>query len=500
MDLQEALNRMKTYQLKMSAYNYVSGIIGWDAATFAPKASASYRSKMVGSLAEDHLTYQLDPQNIAMLEFLSEKDEVDPKIKRAAKIYLNDIDKVRNLPKNLYAEHVETVSMANRVWEEAKKTDNYALFEPYLKKIIDFSKKALEYRNASSKPYDTLLNDFEEGMDSKSYDAFFDTLKKELVPFIKKVHQDGAPIDDSLLYREFPIEKQKEMVSYLISYLKFDLDRGGVAESVHPFTNPLSSGDSRITVRYLKNYFPASLFACVHESGHALANQQMDPSLEGTGLQDTPSLGIGESQSRFYENYIGRSLPFWETNYPRFQELFPAQTKDLPVEEFHRIINRSKPTLIRMEADELTYPMHIIVRYEMEKMMVEQDVDTKKLPQIWNDKYEEYLGIRPQTDREGILQDVHWADEFGFGYFPTYAIGTAYGAQFLHAMKKDFSVEDAVRAGETEKVHNWLKTHINFFGKFYTPKEILINATGEPFDPRYFIDYLKEKYTKIYFA
>ncbi|NLN84082.1 MAG: carboxypeptidase M32 [Firmicutes bacterium] len=497
MDKDLLLKQFKEYQNRMAAFRFAMFQIRWDASTIAPSKSAAYRNKMMGVLVGDNMAQQRDPKNLDMLEKVSQMEDIDPLDKISAEKFLKAIRKFEKVPREEMVARQQNTAMATRVWEEAKKKNDFAMFAPYLAKNIEHNKKSAEYRGYEGHPYNTLLDDYEEGMTIERYDAFFGLLKEELVPFAKKVHTEGRPIDDSDLYKFYPKAKQREFLDYLAGAVRYDLDRGLISESAHPFTSGASLNDVRVTARYLENYLPASIFLGLHEMGHAMHSQQGDPAHEGKNLGGA-GMGIGESQSRFYENYIGRSRAFWQRHFYKLQNIFPEQLKNHDPDSFYRMANRSKPGLIRLDADELTYPSHIMVRYELEREIMSGDVDVNKLPTMWNDKIEEYLGVRPTTDTEGILQDTHWSGG-SFGYFPTYALGTAYGAQFYYALLKDIDVEREIANDRMEVINAWLQEKIHRHGGLLTPDELMIGATGSSFDPKNYVRFLIEKYTEIYF-
>jgi len=491
--------QFQEFEDRVARLRYAMSIIGWDAATRAPKGGLGYRAKMVGGLNSDMYALQMDPQNLSMLEAVATGESFSPGVRRSAQLHLKNINKIRYIPQELYAQNSELLATSGRVWEDAKANNDYAMFAPYLEKIVNMLKKFLELRKAEGDPYDTLLGDFEENWNTERYDAFFDALKKSIVPLAARIRESGRKIDDSLLYAHFPRPQQEELVNYLVAQFGFDTHRAIWDVSVHPFTNSICPTDVRMTVRFLENYFPASLFAAIHECGHAIHNLQANPALAGTGLFGSPSMALAESQSRFLENYIGRSQAFWDAHFPKMWTLFPEQLKSYDSESFYQVINRSKSSFIRMEADELTYPLHILLRYELEREIINGRLAISDIPKAWNDKSEELLGIRPDTDTLGCLQDMHWSSSSSFGYFPTYALGSAYGAQFYAAMKKSVDVDKALREGETAAVTGWLKENIHQYGKFYTPDQVLQRTTGSAFDVKYYTDYLTEKFTALYF-
>ncbi len=422
-------------------------------------------------------------------------EDLSDEQRREVELAKRDLDKTLCVPRDEYVEYVKLLELSQRVWEDAKEKSDYALFKPYLGKIIDAKKRMIAYRNQDKAPYDVCLDDFEEGMDMKGYDAFFDTLKKDLVPFVKET-LEHRPTTRDIFSRPYEKDKQKAFVEYLMDVFGYDKDAGGLKESVHPFTWHTHSKDVRFTVRYLEDYLPSSIFAGIHELGHALYEQNVDASYDTSALGGGASMAMHESQSRFYENVIGRSRAFWERHFPRLRATFPEQLGDVDATTFHRAVNDVAATFIRVEADELTYASHIMVRYDIERMIFNDEATLDDLPELWNRSMKETLGVDVEKDSDGILQDVHWS--FGaFGYFPTYALGSAIAAQLRATMNKDFDLETLIGDGDIGTINAWLKEKMHRFGKRYTPGRLLMNMTGEPFDASHYIRYLKEKFTKL---
>ena len=418
-------------------------------------------------------------------------------MQREIKLVKKNLDKMVKIPQNEFVEYRKLLNLSQQVWQDAKEKSDWNMFKDNLAKIIEYNRKFITYYDTDMEAYDVLLDDFEEGMSMKEYDKFFDALKEDLVPFVLKVLKEGKPLDKDFTLDFFNPSEQKEFCDYLIDVLAFDRSKGLMKESVHPFTWNTHPSDVRFTTRYLENYVFSSIFAAVHELGHATYEQQVDEKWNDTGLTGGTSMGIHESQSRFYENVIGRSKVFWEKHFPKFKELFPEQMKDVTIDEFYKAANKVEASFIRVEADELTYSLHIMVRYEIERKLFANEIEVEDLPRVWNEKMVEYLGVEPKNNAEGVLQDVHWSAGL-FGYFPTYALGTAYSAQFFEAMKKDLDVDELVKTGNIKVINEWLKEKIHQFGKSKTPEELLLEVTGEEFNPKYYVAYLKEKYTKLY--
>ena len=496
MTTQEMWEQYKRKRFVISAYNLVLSTTYFDADTIAPVKGRDYRNARMAYLSGEVFDMQTDPEFIKLREDLLARDDLTFEQRQILKWELRDLETFRYIPKDLFVEDSELTMKSNVVWKEAKNKNDYKLFEPYLLKIIDMRKKLLQYRHSDLEGYDIYLSDYEPGMTVKDYDAFFDLIREKLVPLIKKI--SAAPqIDTSFAAKHYPAELQKKLMYKILDYMRFDRDAGVLAETEHPFMSAISKYDVRVTTHYYEDNLLSSIFSVIHEAGHATYNYQIADELAETYAFDCMSSGMHESQSRLMENYLGRNSAFWDNLYPEAVKLFPEQLEGISQQQFVEAANASVCSLIRTEADELTYPLHILIRYEIEKGIFDGSVDVNNLEQIWNDKYEEYLGVRPTCASEGILQDVHWSGG-SFGYFPTYALGSGYSAQFMHAMRKDLDVEACLRENRYDKIREWLKEHIHKYGGLYLPKEQIKIATGEEFNPQYYVDYLVDKYSKLY--
>jgi carboxypeptidase Taq len=473
-------------------------VIGWDSATEAPRGAFQRRAEMQGILSGEvfKLGTSQEYQNVVngLMEIIDELSETD---RRQVKLAKKGLDKILKIPEEEFVEYNKLINLSQRLWEEAKANDDFSMFEPNLTKIIEFNRRFVDYYGLDMHPYDVKLDEFEEDMTMEDYDAFFNTLRTDLVPFVKEVLNSGKPLNDDFSKQLFDAGKQKEFCEYLIDVLKFDRNSGLMKESVHPFTWNTHPKDVRFTTRYLEDLVFSSIFAAIHELGHATYEQQVDEKWNNTLLSGGASMGVHESQSRFYENIVGRSKEFWTVHFPKFKEVFPKELEGVNVDDFYRAVNKVEASYIRVEADELTYPLHIMLRYEIERMLMSNEAEVKDLPQLWNSKMVEYLGIEPKNYAEGVLQDVHWSAGL-LGYFPTYALGTAYSAQIYYTMKKDIDVEQAILDNKIDVINEWLKEKIHQFGKSKTAKELIKDVTGEEFDAKYYVQYLKEKYTELY--
>ena len=495
MNKEQAIEFYTEYNKKCNAYNLALTTMYFDMHTIAPIKGSDYRIDMMSLLSGELFDYQTSKENIDKLNEISKLDLGELYNKEVAHV-LKEVNKTALLPKEFYMKMQTTYSKGQVNWKKAKDAKDYSLFKDTLKEIVEVTKEAYRYYNKSDNLYNDMLDDYEQGMTIKEYDHFFNTIKEQLVPVVKAV-VNAKQIDDSLMYHYYNPKKQEEFMHVLLDYMKYDKDESYLTTTEHPFTCDFSLHDVRITTKYVENALASSIFSVIHEYGHALYALQVDDKLEGLQIGRCMSSGMHESQSRFLENYIGRNNSYWTLNYPKLQNIFKEELKNITLDEFMKMINASKPSLIRVEADELTYPLHILIRYELEKDMINGEVDYDKLDEIWANKYEEYLGIRPENPSVGILQDIHWSEGM-LGYFPTYALGSAFGAQFFNTMKKQINIDEALHNGQFEIIRNWLKENIHQYGAILSADEILQKVTGEPFNPQYYVDYLKEKYTKLY--
>ena len=488
--------QFREYLQEMDAYREAISLIHWDLRTKIPKKGVEQRSKVVGLFAQKLHDMQTSDVMKHFIDSLKDKN-TDPIIKKAVaeceEIYLRN----KKIPKDEYKEFVTLQSKSEAIWQEAREKDDFSLFQPYLEKIVQFNQKFASYWGYEDHIYDALLHNYEPGVTTRLLDEVFSSLRQSLSEILKKINESKNKPDTSIVKSHFPKESQKAFTVDILKEIGYDFEAGRLDETIHPFEITLNRNDVRITTRYDENDFQMAVFGTIHEMGHALYEQHIDATLAGTPLATGTSMGIHESQSLFWENYIGRSLSFWKKYYPLFQSYAPKHFQSVPLEDFYRAINKVTPSLIRIEADEVTYPFHIMVRFELEKGLINGDIAVKDLPGLWNEKMEEYLGIRVPTDREGVLQDIHWAGG-DFGYFPSYALGLLYGAQFYHRLGEEVNINNAIQEGNFQPIIQWLERHIYRYGKMKKPLEILQDVTKEGLNPDYFIAYLREKYSKIY--
>ena len=404
-------------------------------------------------------------------------------------------EQLTRIPADEYMAYKELCNRADDVWHKAKAQDDFALFCPVLQELVDYNRRFAGYYDASKAPYDALLNEYERGVDRKMLDSFFATLREGLVPLIHKIG-DKPQIDDSFLHQEYPAARQKAFADYLMEVMGLDRSHCGLGETEHPFTLEFNNKDVRITTNYDEHNVASSMYSVLHEGGHALYELGIRDDLQYTCLAGGVSMGVHESQSRFYENLIGRSRPFVEAIYPKVQEFFPQQLGGVSAEQFYRAVNKAQSSLIRTEADELTYCLHVMVRYEIEKQLIGGTLEAKDVPAVWAKLYKEYLGIEVPNDRDGCLQDSHWSGG-AFGYFPSYALGSAYGAQMLRRMEQDVDVWGAAAKGDLTPITAWLREKVHQYGGLMEPADVVKNACGD-FSAEDYIQYLTRKYTELY--
>ena len=516
----EAVAALKKYQATMSAYNHALGVLYLDATTAAPSDTWEGRGKTMEIMSE--ITYKLstDPENGELLSYLEANlEELDAQTKREVEVLRKGYDQTKKIPAEEYVAYSVLMNDAQAIWAKAKNEDDFASFAPYLEKIMDYNRKFAGYYNPEMKPYDALLNEYEEGLNMETLDAFFAQLRETIVPLIAKI-KAVPQIDDSFIHKTYPVDVQRKFSDFLMEVLGMDRTHCGIAETEHPYTTNFNNKDVRITTHYHEDNLVSSMFSVIHEGGHALYELGADDCYNYTALSGGVSMGIHESQSRFYENIIGRSRAFVHAIFPKTKELFPEQLEGVDEEMFYRAINRAEPSLIRTEADErfsrryvrdvhlngcvhhghadeLTYALHVMVRYEIEKQLIAGTLAVAEVPGEWKRLYKEYLGVDVPNDREGCLQDSHWSGG-AVGYFPSYALGSAYGPQMLSKMEAELGdIWTDVAEGDLSKVTGWLKENIHRHASFKKPGALFEEVCGK-FDAAYYTGYLTKKYTELY--
>ena len=492
-----AVKALQKLEQTQAAYNHALGVLYLDATTAAPIDTWEGRGKTMEIMSQ--ITYDLtaNPENGELFAYLqSHSEELDAQTKREVEVLKKNYDQMHRIPAEEYVAYSVLINDAEAIWHKAKNEDDFASFAPYLEKIVAYNKKFAGYYDPNKAPYDALLNEYEEGMNTATLDAFFAQLREVIVPLIAKV-KAAQPIDDSFRYKHYPIEIQRRFSDYLMEVMGMDRSHCGIAETEHPYTTNFNNKDVRITTHYHEDNLVSSMYSVIHEGGHALYELGADDCYNYTALSGGVSMGIHESQSRFYENIIGRSEAFIRAIFPKLNELSPEQLTGVDETMFYRAVNKAEPSLIRTEADELTYALHIMVRYEIEKQLMAGTLEVKEVPAEWKRLYKEYLGVDVPDDKQGCLQDSHWSGGM-IGYFPSYALGSAYGAQMLRRMEEELGdIWADVAKGDLSKVTGWLKEHIHCYASFKKPGVLFEEVCGT-FDAKFYTDYLTEKYTKLY--
>jgi carboxypeptidase Taq len=490
---------------------HAAAVLHWDQETCLPSMGVEDRSEQLALLegiAHKQLTAGETGRFLAELGSTSENPRGDaslPEIDRDfLRVWRRKYDKAVKLPTDFVTAAARAEGLSQAAWAQARKNNNFASFLPHLETMIDFARKKAEYwlplcKNGDRAQilYDSLLDVYEPGMPASEIDAVFSPLRDRLVALLKKIKLCPPP-DTSFLNQPFDAEQQARLNQRLMDYLGFDRNRGRLDISAHPFTTTLGSDDIRITTRYFRNNLLSSIFSVIHESGHAFYEMGFPSELRGTSLADGASMAFHESQSRFWENVIGRSKPFWEGFFPILKADFPDQFKSVDTETFYRAVNLVKPSLIRVDADEVSYALHIILRFELEKQLISGELSAEKLPVVWRQYTQEYLGVESDSDADGVLQDVHWS-QGSFGYFPSYALGNLYGLQTRRAILKDIpEFETQVARGDFEVIRSWLGDHVYHWGCRLEPTELLFKITGERLSVIPFLEYIESKYTELY--
>lgn len=487
---------LKNYMAKMNDLNHAIWLMQWDLKTKAPKKAADAHSAAITALSTEHFKMSISDELKDLIEAFEQDEKLDEMMKKCVKNLKRTYERSKNIPETLYNAYVAQVSKASQVWEAAKRQDQFESFSPYLEKIVAYHKEMAGYIDPDKGAYEVLLDNFETGISSDAICELFETLKKGIIPLVQNISQQQK-IDDSNVLGTFKKHHQKELAEYILKEIGYDFQRGRLDESEHPFTIGAPPYDVRVTTRYNEKDIRSALFTVLHEGGHGIYEQNISPALIKTPLAGGTCMGIHESQSRLYENIIGKNIHFWEPLYSKVGEIFP-QFQKIDLSYFHRAINSVKPSLIRVEADELTYNLHIIMRFELERALFEGDLQVKDLPAAWREKMKKYLGIEPKTDTEGVLQDCHWA-EGDLGYFPSYALGNIYSAQFVQRLEVEVGrLDDLLKEQRLDIIKDWLRNHIHRHGKMKTSLEIIKDVCKSDIDVQPLLSYYKKKYSELY--
>ena len=492
---------LKTRLTEIHDLNKVNQILSWDQQTLMPPGGAAVRAEQRSTLSRlAHEKFTSDEmgrllQDLRPYEASLPYDSDDASLIRVA---CRDYEKARRVPNDLQAEMTRTAALSQTVWVQARKTSDFALFLPQLEKVIALKHRYVECFAPYNDIYDPLLDDFERGMKTTQVKAVFDDLKRDLIPLIAAIAKRADTVSDACLHRHFPAEKQREFCLGIITHFGFQPGSWRLDPTVHPFASNSCTTDIRITTRYHEDFINAALFGSMHECGHGLYENGVSPALERTLLCRGASSGMHESQSRMWENYVGRSRSFWRYFYPRLQATFPEQFANVDMEMFYRAANKVHPSLIRVEADEATYNMHIILRFELEQEIMEGKLALRDVPAAWNARMKDYVGIDVPDDARGILQDVHWSEGL-FGYFPTYSLGNIIAAQIWEkALEAMPDLYEQFERGEFMALREWLRENLHRHGRKFMPAETLERAVGGPVNVGPYVRYLKNKLGEIY--
>ncbi len=499
---------LTTRLLEIQRINSAASVLSWDQETYMPAGGGAARAEQIAvlqGLAHDKLVSEeiaqllerwVDPATGQAAETDGERwDEPSRALLREV---WRDFSRARKLPSEFVVRLSRECSLAQQAWVDAREASNFKSFLPHLATLLTLKREEADYLGYKVSPYDALLDLYEPGATIAQLAPLFDQLRARLVPLLKRVIDSPASVDESFLFHGFDTARQLEFGRLVLIAMGYDFERGRLDLSAHPFTTSFHPTDVRVTTRVFEHDLASCLFSCIHEGGHGLYDQGLDPQYYGTPLGDSVSLGIHESQSRLWENCVGRSRPFWRFFYPILQQTFPHQLKGIDVEQFYAAINRAKPSLIRVEADELTYNLHIMLRFEIERDLIEGRTQPDDLPGIWNDKMKQYLGIVPDKDADGVLQDVHWSMG-AFGYFPTYTLGNLYAVQFYEQAKQEIPhLEDEIAVGQLMVLRRWLEQKIHRWGRMYRPEHLAQRITGSTISPEPFLRYLERKYGELY--
>jgi carboxypeptidase Taq len=498
-ELVEKLNYTKTILHEAALYEHAGRVINFDLETICPSSEMEEQGEMQTFLTNKAFELYKLPQFIESCEYMyihrSElTNQLDVILAESLhRTYL----KTKNITPQMDHAYSLIYNKAFVNWINAKKNASFSLFAPSLEEVRTIEIEQIMLReNRFNERYDNLLDDYERGMTVADLDELFSSCRNRLTPLLKKIMASPLKIRTDFLSRPVTDEQQRELAQYLLKTLGFDFSRGAFTTTEHPFTDGVAHNDIRVTTHYYPNLFSSSMYSIIHECGHALFEQLQPAEDWEQYINENKTMGMHESVSRFYENRIGRSPAFISFIYPELKRILPDVLGDVSEQELYKALNIVQPSLIRTEADEFTYTFHIMIRYELEKEIINETTAIESLPQRWNDLYVSYLGVRPQNDREGILQDVHWSS--GFGYFTAYALGNMYNALYYQEMNKAFSIDEAIRNGDFTKINTWMKEHIFSSADRMTPKEWIRSITGKDFSVTPFLDYLEDKYTGLY--
>ncbi len=496
-----ALKKLNTRIREYQTLGACEALLAWDERTIMPKKAAGFRSEQLALLAgmvhERSTTSEIGDllAELGQSDLVKTEDSVDAVNIREVR---REYDKSKKLTKEFVEELTRVTSKAEHVWVEARKEKDFSKFLPHLEKVIALKIQQAEAYGYETDRYDCLIDDYEPGATFASIGKVFSDFREELVPFFKKIMDSGKRPNGEIIERNFPVEAQEQFSKEVAATIGFDFESGRLDITTHPFCSGIAPGDTRITTRYNPNHFPDAFFGTMHESGHGIYEQGLDMDQFGLPMGQAVSLGIHESQSRMWENLVGRSKAFWEMFYPKAQTAFPEALKDVSLDDFYWAVNDVKPSFIRVEADEITYNLHIILRFEMEHDLITEKLKPADVPEAWNAKFTDFFGITPDNVALGCLQDVHWSAGL-FGYFPTYALGNMYASQIFDQALVDMpDMYDKFRKGEFGELKSWLNKKVHRHGQRYPAEKLVQVITGKPLSHAPIMNHLRQKYGPLY--
>ena len=497
----QKIEQLKQHLYRSHDIGTAAAVLDWDQQVYMPPGGAEARgeqSATLSSLAHEIFTSEETGRLLEATEAEVAGMEYDTDEASLVRVVRRNYDRAVKVPTALVAERAKVTAMAFEAWKQARAEHNFALFQPHLERVMDVIRRIADALGYEELPYDALLQGFEPGMRTSQVAQLFDALKAGLVPLLQAITERGKPVDASFLSREYDVDRQWDFTLLVLRDIGYDFQRGRQDKAPHPFTTTFSCNDVRLTTRLFSDRPQSAIFSSVHEGGHALYEQGSPLRFERTALAGGATMGLHESQSRLWENMLGRSKPFWKHYFPILRAFFPQALAEVTLDDFYRAINVVKPDFIRVEADEVTYNLHIFVRFELEQALLSGELAVKDVPAAWNAKYQEYLGITPRNDAEGCLQDVHWCSGL-VGYFPTYALGNLIGAQLYRRMKADLpGIEDGFARGEFLPWLTWMREHVHNHGAKFTAPELLTRELGEEISAQPLLEYMQARYSEIY--
>ena len=495
----EPIQQLRAHLAIIADLRAAAAVLRWDQETYMPVGGAAGRAEQLGTLMRLAHELFVSPRTrdlLAAAEAILDRLDPDSDDARMVVMTRRDYDRVSRLPAEFVAARARAASLSIQVWREARRRNDFPSFRPALHQMVELARREADYLGYPEHPYDALLDHYEPGLTARQVDELFARLREATAPLVRAVGERQPP-DDSFLHGEFDVDQQRAFGVEVARAFGYDFSRGRLDESAHPFATSFHPDDVRITARYSRTYLPSAIFAIFHEAGHALYEQGIPPRLARTCLGRGASLGFHESQSRLWENLVGRSRPFWEQYYPRLQERFPS-LRDVDLDRFYRAVNRVQPSLIRVEADEVTYNLHIMVRFDLERRLLEGTLAVDDLPDAWRDRMQDLLGVTPHTDAEGVLQDIHWASGL-LGYFPTYTLGNVISVQLFEAARRDHpDLWEDIGRGRFDSLLGWLRERVHRHGRKYLPADLLRRATGSDLTPEPYLAYLAGKVGEVY--